>query len=222
MPKPIVIYGAGGFGREVLQVLRDINHSTPGTWDMLGFIVDAGYVTDESVQGLPVLGGIEWLQRNKHVMVIISISSSSARHRIANEIIRSCKNSFATIVHPRAWLGDSVKIGCGSVICAGALITTDIDIGKHVHINIGSTIGHDAVLHDFVTLNPSVNVSGNVTLHQGVEIGTGSVIIPHVHIGPWSITGAGSTVIKPLKENVTAVGTPARVIKVHSSGWHEG
>jgi len=222
MSKPIVIYGAGGFGREVLQILRDINRSVPGTWDMMGFIVDAGYVTDESIQGFPVLGGIEWLQRNKHVLVIIAVSSSSARHGISNEISRKCENSFATIVHPNAWFGDRVKIDCGSVICAGAMITTDIDIGKHVHINIGSTIGHDAILRDFVTLNPGVNVSGNVTLHQGAEVGTGSVIIPHAHIGSWSIIGAGSTVTKPLDENVTAVGTPARVIKVRSSGWHKG
>lgn len=219
MSKPVVIYGAGGFGREVLQILRDINRLAPETWEMLGFIVDPGYTPDFSVHGLPVLGGIEWLQRNKHVLLVIAISSSSVRRRISNEVRSNCENSFATIVHPRAWVGDSVKIGCGSVICAGTLITTDINIGEHVHINIGSTIGHNAVLCDFVTVNPGVNISGNVTLRQGVEVGTGSVIIPHVHVGSWSIIGAGSTVIKPLDDNVTAVGTPARVIKIRTSGW---
>jgi sugar O-acyltransferase (sialic acid O-acetyltransferase NeuD family) len=222
MPKPIVIFGAGGFGREVLQILRDINRSVPGTWDPLGFIVDAGYATDLSVQGLPVLGSIEWLQQNKHVLVVISVGSPSARWRIVKRISGTCENSFATLVHPRAWLGDSVEIGCGSVICAGVLITTDVHIGEHVNINIGSTVGHDAVLDDFVTLNPSVNISGNVTLQPGVEVGTGSVLIPYAHVGSWVIIGAGSTVTKPLDDNVTAVGTPAKVIKVRPSGWHEG
>jgi len=221
MPKPIVIYGAGGFGREVLQIVRDINRLTPETWDVLGFIVDAGYATHISVQGLPVLGDIEWLQQNKNVSVVIAVASASARRNISARITSICGNSFATIIHPRAWLGDDVQVGCGTIICAGALITTDIKIGEHVQINIGSTIGHDAVLHDFVTLNPSVNISGNVRLCQGVEVGTGSIIIPYAHVGSWSIIGAGSTVIKPLNGNVTAVGTPARVIKVRPSGWHE-
>lgn len=221
MPKQIVIFGAGGFAREVLQILRDINRSAPGTWEPLGFIVDAEYATEHTIQGLPVLGTIEWLQRNKHVQVIIAVGSSSARRRIANRISGTCENSFATLVHPRSWLGDSIEIGCGTVICAGALITTDINIGEHVHINIGSTIGHDAILNDFVTLNPCVNISGNVTLSQGVEIGTGSVLIPYAHVGSWVIIGAGSIVTKTLNDNVTAVGVPAKVIKVRAAGWHE-
>lgn len=222
MSKPLVIFGAGGFGREVLQILRDINLATPGTWNPIGFIVDAEYNTQPFVQGLPVLGNVEWLRKNKETQVVIAVGSSIARCRIATKIINECDNSFATLVHPKAWLGEYVHVGCGSVICAGALITTDIHIGKHVHINIGSTIGHDAVLNDFVTLNPSVNISGNVTLQKGVDVGTGSVVIPHTHVGSWAIIGAGSTVIKSLDDNVTAVGVPARVIKVRSSDWHEG
>jgi sugar O-acyltransferase (sialic acid O-acetyltransferase NeuD family) len=222
MSKPLVIFGAGGFGREVLQVLRDTNLTTPETWNPIGFIVDSEYNTQPFVQGLPVLGGIEWLRKNKETQVVIAVGSSAARYRIAIKIMSECENSFATLVHPRAWLGEYVHVGCGSVICAGALITTDIHIGEHVHINIGSTIGHDAVLNDFVTLNPNTNISGRVTLQQGAEVGTGSTIIPHANVGSWVIIGAGSTVIKPLDDNVTAVGTPAKVIKVWPPGWHEG
>jgi len=98
-------------------------------------------------------------------------------------------------------------------------MTTDIHIGEHVHINIGCTIGHDAVLSGFVTLNPSVNVSGNVEVSEGVEVGTRSVLIPHACVGEWSIVGAGSVVTKSLPANVTAVGTPAKVIKSRDVGW---
>jgi sugar O-acyltransferase (sialic acid O-acetyltransferase NeuD family) len=222
MSKPLVIFGAGGFGREVLQIVRDINREKPGTWNPIGFIVDREYNTQPFVQGLPALGGIEWLRKNRETQVVIAISTSAARRRIAMRIASECDNLFATLVHPRAWLGEYIHVGRGSVICAGVLITTDIHIGDHVQINIGSTIGHDAVLNDFVTLNPSVNISGNVTLQKGVEVGTGSVIIPHAHVGSRVIIGAGSIVIKPLADNVTAVGVPAKVIKVRPSGWHEG
>ena len=222
MPKPIVFFGAGGFGREVLQIVRDINRSQPETWNPIGFIVDREYKAPPIVQGLPVLGGIDWLQQNKDIHVVVCVGSPAAKRRIAMKIASTCNNQFASLVHPRAWLGDNVWIGYGSVICAGSLITTDIYIGEHVHINLGSTIGHDAKLSDFVTLNPSVNVSGNVTLQQGVEVGTGSVILPHAHIGSWTVIGAGSTVTKPLEDNVTAVGSPAKVVKIRPPGWHEG
>ena len=100
------------------------------------------------------------------------------------------------------------------------MITTDISIGKHTHINIGATIGHDASLMDYVTLNPNVSISGNTSINNGCEIGTGSIIIPKITIGKWSIIGAGSVVTKSLPENITAVGAPAKVIKTRPSGWH--
>ncbi|MDT8372172.1 MAG: acetyltransferase [Gammaproteobacteria bacterium] len=221
MEKPIVIFGSGGLGREVLQLIRDINALQP-TWTCLGFLVDSRFASQSIVQGIPVLGGIEWLDANADVAVVVAIGSSAERLRITNRIRSRCQNSFATLVHPLAWIGENVVIGDGSIICAGALITTDIKIHEHVQVNIGSTIGHDAVLGDFVSLNPSVNVSGSVTLMEGVEIGTGSVIIPGCVVGEWSIVGAGSVVTKRIKENSTAVGAPARVIKERSCGWQTG
>ena len=221
MLKPIAIFGAGGFGREVLQLIKDINEPLP-VWSCVGFIVDRGFEDKSSVHGLPILGGTDWLAENSNVHIIVAVGSSSARWRIVDQIRSQCKNSFAVLVHPRAWVGRNVELGVGSVICAGAMITTDIKISQHVHVNIGSTIGHDATLGNFVTLNPGVNISGNVTLHDGVEIGTGSVVIPGCSVGPWSIIGAGAVVTRSITENCTAVGNPARVIKGRVDGWQKG
>lgn len=91
-----------------------------------------------------------------------------------------------------------------------------------MHVNIGCTVGHDSVLSDFVTMNPSVNVSGNVHVGTGAELGTGSVLIPHANIGEWSILGAGSVATKAVDANVTALGAPARPIKTRPPGWQEG
>jgi len=218
LEKRLAIFGCGGFGREVLQLVRDINEKK-ATWTCCGFIVDPDYATESSVQGLPVLGGIEWLTSNPDRSVVVAIGSSAARHKITNKIALNCANSFASLVHPGAWVGSHVDIGAGSLICAGAVITTDIRIGKHVLVNISATIGHDAILKEFVTLNPGVNVSGNVTLSEGAEVGTGAVIIPKCVVGKWSIIGAGSVVTKDIKDNCTAVGSPARMIKERHSGW---
>lgn len=218
MRSKIAIFGSGGFGREVLQLIRDVNVSQ-ATWTCVGFIVDSGFSSQTLVHGLPVLGGIEWLEKNPDVDIVVAVGSSSTRFKIVRNIRDRCQNNFATLVHPRAWIGENVKLGAGSIVCAGALITTDIEISEHVQVNIGATIGHDAQLCEFVTLNPGVNVSGNVTLKEGVEVGTGSVIIPGCVIGGWSIVGAGSVVTKPIAGNCTAVGAPSRVIKERSSGW---
>jgi sugar O-acyltransferase (sialic acid O-acetyltransferase NeuD family) len=221
--RPIAIFGAGGFGREVLQVVLDINAQAGGDapWRPVGFIVD-GASSADAVHGLPILGGVEWLGQHADAAYVVAVGSSAGRRRIVQRIVAACPNRPATLIHPRAWLGDNVEVGAGSVLCAGCLVTTDIRIGKHVHVNIGATIGHDASLGDYVTLNPGVNVSGNVTLNEGVEVGTGSVIIPRIAIGHWSVLGAGAVVTRSLDANVTAVGAPARPIKTREAGWHEG
>lgn len=224
MSTPIAIFGAGGFGREVLQIIHDINSSSNEStkiWEPVGFIVDATFLAKNTVQQLPILGDIEWLHANPLVQIVLAIGSSATRSRIAREIESRVSNRFSTLIHPRAWMGKNVKIGSGSIICAGSLITTDITIGQHVHVNIGSTIGHDAILNNLVTINPGVNISGNSVLGEGVEIGTGSVLLPHTEVGPWSIVGAGTVVTKSLNANVTAVGVPARVIKSRNPGWHQ-
>lgn len=218
---PLVIFGAGGFAREVLQIALDINAQRP-TWELAGFVVDESVDAPPQLHGLPVFKGPGWLEGNPDAEVVIAIGSPSVRRRIAMRIGSQFPNAFARLVHPRAWLGRQVSIGAGTVVCAGALITTDITLGCHVHVNIGCTVGHDSTLGDFVTLNPSVNVSGNVQVGTGVEVGTGSILIPHANVGDWSIVGAGSVVTKPLDGNVTAVGAPARTIKTRLPGWHEG
>lgn len=221
MKKPIVIYGAGGFAREVLQIVLDINATSDSpVWEPLGFVVDSAFAGAVSVQGFPVLGGPDWLAQNPAAHVVIAIGSPAAKRRISSEIKATSDNPFASLVHPRAWLGRNVQMGQGSIVCAGCLVTTDIQIGDHVHVNIGCTIGHDAELKNFVTLNPSVNVSGNVQIGAGTEVGTGSILIPHGNVGDWSIVGAGALVTKPLPSNVTAVGSPARVIKNRPMNWH--
>lgn len=221
MARPIIIFGAGGFAREVLQIILDINAECPTSpqWQPLGFIVDDSYITENCVHGLPILGSIDYLKTNPYAEIIIAIGSSAARQRIATRISAISKNNFATLIHPRAWLGRNVSIGRGSIICSGSLITTDIQIGLHVQVNIGCTIGHDAILNDYVTLNPGTNVSGNVLIGEGSEIGTGSVLIPHAKIGEWSIIGAGSVVINSIAANTTSVGAPAKIIKTRNNNW---
>lgn len=218
MEKRIVIFGAGGAGREVLQVIRDINAVRP-TWSCEGFIVDSEFQGVPSAGGLPVLGNIDWLAANPDAHVVVAVGASAARWRVVQRIRERCTNPFPVLIHPRAWLGTNIQVGDGSVICAGAMLTTDIQVGEHVHVNIASSIAHDAVLGDFATLYAGVHVTGNVHLHDGVEAGTGSVVIPRCVVGHWAIIGAGAVVTGEVTENCTVVGAPARAVKQRPEGW---
>ncbi len=219
--KRLAIFGSGGFAREVHQLVLDLNDRAP-TWDFVGFVDDDEAKCGTGVHGYPVLGGSAWLAENPEVWCAIAIGTTQAKRRVALRLQSLGVTSFATLVHPRAWVGNGVQLGAGSIVCAGALVTTDIRIGNHVILNIGTTVGHDAVLADYVTAAPSFNISGNVNVGEGCDLGTGGAAIQGVAIGPWSIVGAGAVVTRSLPANVTAVGVPARVVKERAAGWHEG
>jgi len=217
----LMIFGTGGFAREVHQLVEDINAVAP-RWDCLGFLDGDPARHGDSIHGLPVLGGVEHLAgaAGAQVSLVVGIGNPAVRRRIVARIEALHAVRFATLVHPRAWVGNRIEVGEGSIVCAGTLLTTDIRIGRHVIINIGSTVGHDADIGDFVTIAPTVNVSGAVDIGEGVDLGTGSTVIQGKRIGAWSIVGAGSVVVRDVEPDVTAAGAPAKAIKSRSAGWH--
>jgi sugar O-acyltransferase (sialic acid O-acetyltransferase NeuD family) len=215
MTTPIVILGAGGFAREVLDVFDACNEQRPGSYDVLGFLSELPSDWQRTVNGKPVLGGFEWFERDpgrRGAQVICGIGNPGVRKRVT-ERCAALGLSFATVIHPRATCTRWLTLGEGTVVTAGVVLTNQIRIGRHVHLNLNCTIGHDAVLHDYVTVAPGVHVSGNVTVGEGCDLGTGAAVIQKVSIGAWSVVGAGAVVTKDLPDRVTAVGVPAKVIK---------
>lgn len=216
----IVIYGTGGFAREVHQVVEDSN-AEDQRWNFLGWIDDDARSVGREVHGLSVLGGVDWLVEHPQVGVLVGVGATPARRRIVRSIRDRSANPFPTLVHPLAWLGNRITLGDGTVVCAGNLLTTDLTIGRHVILNLDCTVGHDAVLEDFVTVAPSVNISGNVAIGAGCDLGTGATLIQGISIGHWTTVGAGAVVVRDLPANVTAVGVPAQPIKERPEGWQE-
>lgn len=213
--KPLYIIGSGGFGREVAWQVERINKKQ-SMWDFKGFIDDNEVLWNTAAGGYPVLGGCEYLgKQRKDLWTVVAVGNSKAREKVIRKLELFEHIHYATLVDPSVVMSEEVSIGEGSIICAGAIITTNIRIGNHCIINLDCTIGHDAVLSEFVTLYPSVNVSGNVKIQKNTEIGTGSAIIQGIKIGSNTIVGANSTVINDIEDEVTVVGSPAKVIKKH-------
>ena len=214
----LVIYGTGGFAREVHQIVLDQNADRV-RWNLLGFLDGNADRHGTSVHDLPVLGDETWLASRPAVSVVVAIGATPAKLRVVSALDRSGGARHATLVHPRAWIGNGVELGPGCMACADALVTTDVRIGRHVILNLACTIGHDATLGDYVTVAPGVNISGAVSVGEGCDLGTGSSIIQGVRIGHWCVIGAGAVVLHDLPPNVTAVGVPAQPIKSRPEGW---
>lgn len=213
--KKIAIFGVGGFGREVLTLIQDINKVTK-TWDIIGFF-DDGHEKGEIINGYPVLGKTSELNGwNEKLAITVAIGSPEIKKRIIDSI-KNDKIYYPTIVHPSVLIGDNkfVEIGHGCIICAANIITTNIKIEDFVILNIACTTGHDTTIGKYSAFMPSVNISGEVNIGERVYVGTGAKIINQLSIGDGAIVGAGAVVAKTLPANCTAVGVPAKPIKFH-------
>jgi sugar O-acyltransferase (sialic acid O-acetyltransferase NeuD family) len=216
----LVIYGAGGFAREVCELVRDIDADS-GRWHLLGFLDDRPEVRGTVLNGLPVLGGDAWIaEQRPRVYVALGVGSPTAKRRLADRL-RGVAAGFPTLVHPTAVASRYVQYGEGVVVTAGNVLTANIVLGDFAMLNLMCTVGHDTTIGAFATVSPGVNVSGRVRIGDGCEIGTGSAIIQGVTIGAWSVVGAGAVVTKDLPPNCTAVGVPAKPIKQRAAGWQD-
>lgn len=210
----IVVIGVGGFGREVKFLIDQINIAE-NKYKILGFYDDAADINTQ-YNKLPCLGKIEDLNNVKTKMsVALGIGNPLTKLKIISKLTNPLL-SFPALIHPNVIISnDEVFIGKGSIICAGCIITCNINIGSFVTLNLGCTVGHDTIINDFSSFMPSVNISGEVLIESNVYVGTGAKIINQLQIGKNTIVGAGAVVYKTLPKDCTAVGIPAKPIKYH-------
>ena len=213
--KKIAIYAAGGFGREILTLIKHINNSKD-TYEFIGFY-DDGIPKGTLVNGQKVLGGIDELNKVAEPLeVAFAIGNPISKHKVI-ELVNNPHLNFPILIHPNVIIGDLdfVKIGKGTIITAGCILTTNIELGDFVILNLGCTVGHDTNIASYSSFMPSVNISGEVIIGENVYVGTGAKIINQLEIGANSIIGAGAVVSKSIPSNCTAVGIPAKPIKFH-------
>lgn len=211
--KDLIIFGAGGFGREVAWLVERINKVEP-TWNLLGFLDGDESIQGNDINGYRVIGREKEVNTYPDAYYVCAVGCSRDREKIIKELKEINPDiKFGTVIDPSVVISDLVTIGEGCIICAHSIITVNISIGNHVIINPDCAIGHDAIINDFVTLYPSVNVSGNTQIGHCAELGVGMQIIQGKTIGDYSIVGAGAVVIKDIPPMCTAVGSPAKPIK---------
>ncbi|HUH52329.1 MAG TPA: acetyltransferase [Flavobacterium sp.] len=213
--KKIAIFGAGGFGREVKTIIDAINKINP-TYEFIGYY-DDGIAKDTMVNNHLVLGAIDELnQLSEDLCLAIAVGDPATKQKIIAQI-SSEKITYPNIIHPSVQISeDYVDLGKGNIICGGTIITCNIQIKDFVILNLMCTVGHDSNIDSYASFMPSVNISGEAVIKEGVYVGTGAKIINQIEIGEYTIIGAGAVVAKSLPAYCTAVGIPAKPIKFHN------
>lgn len=207
----IIIVGAGGHGKVVLDILQ---HDSDVR--LVGFVDDDKTYHGKIIDGIPVLGSISSLPTliplYKLDGAIIAIGDNKVRAELFNKL-KKLGLKLKRAIHPDALIARDVEIGEGVVIAAGAVISIGTRIGNNVIINTGVVIDHDNIIEDHAHISPGVNLAGRVTVGKYTHVGLGVTIVEDITIGENATVGAGAVVLADVPPNTTAVGVPARIIK---------
>jgi UDP-perosamine 4-acetyltransferase len=206
-PVPIVVLGAGGHAKVVIDVMHSAGQYRPAA------ILDKD-PTPRFVLDVPVVGEEAALQRllsEGLTHAIVALGDNRLRLSRGRQLER-LGFTIVNAISPAATLAPRVRIGRGVAIMPGAVINTDTDIGDHVIINTRASVDHDCAIEEGVHIAPGVTLAGTVTVRRLAFIGVGTNVIDKVTIGEQVIVGAGACVIRDIPPRTKVVGVPARVI----------
>ena len=213
MKQPLIIFGAGGAGRELAYSL--IRPAQPSeSWTVIGFVDDDPALEGKTVDGFPVLGDSHWLESHGGSVAVCVVGNPMRKKDIVNRLKKSGVVRFPLVIAPGSNIAQDTIWGEGCIVSFywnGISINTRY--GDFVFINSHNSIGHDVVIGDYTTLYSGIFIGGGARIGSSCIVGTGAIINHSVNIGDNSIIGAGAVVNRDVPDNVTVAGIPAKIIK---------
>ena len=205
----LFIFGAGGHAREVAQLAEALNRVAL-TYSVRGFIEHDMSTIGRRVGRYTVVASDGDIL-SRQAAVVMGFGSPAAIQRVAGLAGEAAGLEWPNLVHPSVvWQPETVLLGKGAVLCAGAILTTDIRLGAFTVVNRSVNISHDVEVGDWSVINPGAQLSGDVTIGRGCLIGAGAVVLQGRHVGDGAIVGAGAVVTRDVSPGTTVVGVPAR------------
>ncbi len=212
--RPLVIVGAGAFARETAELVHGINTITPG-WNLLGFLDDDQRLHGHVIDGRRVIGALSWLDHHRGVSAVVCVGAPSrnGHRRPTIETLSVDDDWFATLVHPTAVVAHSSSIGVGSVIGAGAVLTADVELGRHVVVMPGAVLSAGTRVGDRSVIGVGARVSSGVEVGDDVYLGAGCTVRQQMSVGDSSVVTLGSVVTTSVPPGQLWSGHPAGFIR---------
>lgn len=210
--KDLYIVGAGGCGREVLQIVKDI-HSVQGPrWNIVGFLDDKEMPLAGKDCDYGVVGTIRDYVPGKNDVLAMAVADPKGKRKLA-EMLLARGAVFENIIHPDASLKEFSTMGTGNVVYGGFSMSNNVQIGSFTTL-LSSLVGHDVQIGDYTTISAFCNITGYVKIGMGVFIGGSCAIAPHAVIEDDAYVGIGSVVLRRVKVGQKVFGNPAHVMDV--------
>jgi sugar O-acyltransferase (sialic acid O-acetyltransferase NeuD family) len=203
---PLVILGAGGFGRELLSWIEDINSILP-RYEAIGFLDDAS--TNQVVAGKPLLGALDQATRMEGVQFALAIAKPQVKAAVVQRL-ELAPEKWAELIHPTARIRERTTHGIGLILGPFSSLSVDVQVGNHLFLNGGAAIGHDSRLGDFCTLSPLAQILGGCMLGNRVSLGTSSVVAPGSILGDDVTLGPLTSTMRRVPDGVTLAAPPGR------------
>ncbi len=204
----IVIYGAGGLGREILCLIkRDYADSL----NVIGFIDDTVGMPEE-VSGIKILPK-HILDSYKGLSVVLGFSDTKFKRGVFTELSAKKNLLFPNIISKNAVVNSDVRLGCGVIITDFCFISTNVVINDAVFINVGTAVGHDVKIDSYCSIMPQCAISGNVRIGSETLIGAKSFILQNKTVGARATLTAGAVVCRDVNDDEIAMGNPARILR---------
>ena len=220
IPRPLLVVGSGGFGRETAQLLRAEPACGPAgeSYAVAGFLDDDPRRHGSVVDNVPVLGpadlAADHVRAGGAVLACVgSPGAPESRRRLVARLDLP-DAGWATVVHPLASVSPDSTVGLGSVLHAGVVLTAAVRLGRHAAVMPQVVLTHDDEVADAVTFGAGVRLAGGVMVEEAAYLGSGALIREHRRIGAAAVVGMGSVVLSDVPAGETWAGNPARRLGV--------
>ncbi|HXG05471.1 MAG TPA: acetyltransferase [Candidatus Binatia bacterium] len=206
----LAVVGGGGHARVVID-----SAERAGRYRITAVFDDDPFARGRSVQGHPIVGGIEQLLRRWRdwcAAAVVAVGDNQTRCTVSQRLVEH-GIPLATVVHPASVVAADAGLGPGSVVMALAVLNPGAVVGTGAVINTAASVDHECIVGDWTFIAPGARLAGGVRVADLAFVGTGASVIPGRRIGRGARVGAGAVVVRDVPDGVTVVGVPARPLR---------